>query len=86
MAYPFDKFRIKKALRIIAGSIASFILAVLSLLTAFFSFDLIQNNAHLVFIYRESIPEVKLGFIAAMIFAGLYFFNTLLTVFFKGNE
>jgi uncharacterized membrane protein len=83
MAYPFGKSRIKKAVIGTMLCLISVVLAVILLLATFFLFYFIQNNAHLVFIYRESIPEVKLGFIGLMIFTGLHLFGVLLTVFFK---
>jgi hypothetical protein len=78
----------KKSLAIFAQAIMAilgFIAVIVSLLFTFFLFDLIKYNSHLVFIYRESIPDVKLGFIGFMIFTGLHFFSVLLTIFFKGD-
>ena len=64
---------LKTAAQYILGGI----IGIIALIFAFMLFDAVKSHAHFVHLMRESIPEVQLGFFAAMIFAGLYIINIL---------
>jgi len=60
-----------------AKGIVLFILATISVVFGMMIISAWQNSKQISALFEQSSPEFHLGFIAAMIFAGLYFLNVM---------